>query len=248
MEYRVEELADASDVNVRLIRAYQSKGLLPPPRRDGRVAFYTTHHRQRLREIQELKAQGHSLLSIGRLLEPTRPTDTGAGSGVAENSFNLHEVSERTGVPTAILRSLESAGLIRARPSGGERAYTEADVQAVRLMLGLIGGGLPIDELIHIARKQSEALEKLAAGCVELFVTYGREPIHRAGLSQRQEAERVVAALRLMLQGTTSVVAYNFQRMVLNAAYDTIVERGTRSERAALRRELQRRLELPLGG
>ena len=36
--------------------------------------------------------------------------------------------------------------------------------------------------------------------------------------------------------------------MVVNAAHAAISERGTRSERTALRREMQRRFELPLGG
>ena len=37
--YRVEELAAAAGVSVELLRSYQTKGLVDPPRRDGRVAL-----------------------------------------------------------------------------------------------------------------------------------------------------------------------------------------------------------------
>ena len=39
-EYRLEELARVSGVSVRNIRAYRERGLLDPPRRDGRAALY----------------------------------------------------------------------------------------------------------------------------------------------------------------------------------------------------------------
>ena len=40
MEYRVEELAASAGVRVDTVRFYQGRGLLPAPRREGRVAFY----------------------------------------------------------------------------------------------------------------------------------------------------------------------------------------------------------------
>ncbi len=52
MAYRVEELAAAGGVSVELLRSYQTKGLLDPPRRDGRVALYDDRHLERLRTIR----------------------------------------------------------------------------------------------------------------------------------------------------------------------------------------------------
>ena len=40
MRYRVEQLASACDVSVDTVRYYQSRGLLPPPEKEGRVAWY----------------------------------------------------------------------------------------------------------------------------------------------------------------------------------------------------------------
>jgi hypothetical protein len=68
-----------------------------------------------------------------------------------------------------------------------------------------------------------------------------------ASLPQREEAERMVAALRLMMQAATALMTYNFQRMVLAAAQRAIETEGSQSERAALKRELERqRVELAI--
>ena len=48
MKYRVEELAAEAGITVELLRAYQSRGLLPPPRHEGRVAVYGRGHLRRL--------------------------------------------------------------------------------------------------------------------------------------------------------------------------------------------------------
>jgi DNA-binding transcriptional MerR regulator len=57
-EYRLEEIAKASGVNVRNIRAYRERGLLDPPRREGRSAFYGDHHLDQLTVISDLLRRG----------------------------------------------------------------------------------------------------------------------------------------------------------------------------------------------
>lgn len=60
MRYRVEQLAAACDVSVDTVRYYQSRGLLPAPAREGRVAFYDEGHAERIRRIRDLQAKGLS--------------------------------------------------------------------------------------------------------------------------------------------------------------------------------------------
>lgn len=69
MEYRVEELARLAGVRIDTVRYYQSRGLLPPPRREGRVAWYGDPHLERLRRIRGLREEGLSLDWIGRMLD-----------------------------------------------------------------------------------------------------------------------------------------------------------------------------------
>ena len=68
MEMRVEQLSVRSEVAVDTIRYYQSKGLLDPPRREGRVAWYGDGHLDRLARIRSLQQRGFTLATIVRLV------------------------------------------------------------------------------------------------------------------------------------------------------------------------------------
>ena len=47
----MEQLASACDVSVDTVRYYQSRGLLPPPSREGRVAWYGASHADRILQL-----------------------------------------------------------------------------------------------------------------------------------------------------------------------------------------------------
>jgi DNA-binding transcriptional MerR regulator len=65
---RVEELSARAGVSVDTIRYYQSKGLLPAPRRQGRVAWYDTDHLDRIARVRSLQSRGFTLATIVRLV------------------------------------------------------------------------------------------------------------------------------------------------------------------------------------
>ena len=240
-ELRVDELAAEAGVSVEVIRSYQSRGLLPPPRHEGRVALYGRRHVERLQAIRDLKTRGHSLKAIASLLE-SRPTREQPLAALAEGeTLSLVELSERTRVPPALLRSLEASGVLRPHQSGEERRYTAADVRAVRMLLSLVGGGVPMEEFMEVARVQLEASSAVAQGAVELFLRYVRTPLLDSGMPRKEEADRLVAAFRLMIQAASELITYNFQRTVLNLLQDELDRSGSPSERSALRRELTRR-------
>lgn len=242
-QYRVQEVADLAGITVELLRSYQSKGLLPAPRHEGRVAWYGERHLERLRLIRDLKERGYSLRAIERAVErgAEQPEEAAAVAELPEERLTLAELAERTRVPPAMLRSLEASGVLRPRRSGRKWWYTDADVSAVRMLLSLVGGGLPMEEFMRVASPQLDTAQVVADGAVELFMKYARAPLLEAGLPQREEAERMVAALRLMMHAATALMTYNFQRMVLAAAQRVVEEEGSQSERAALKRELERR-------
>lgn len=68
MRYRIDELAQAGKTTVRNVRAYQERGLLPPPQRDGRVGYYSAGHLARIRTITALLERGYSMGNIAELL------------------------------------------------------------------------------------------------------------------------------------------------------------------------------------
>ncbi len=66
---RVEELAGKAGVSVDTVRFYQKQRLLPPPVREGRVAWYTPDHLARMDRVKELRRRGFTLAVIRRFLD-----------------------------------------------------------------------------------------------------------------------------------------------------------------------------------
>lgn len=71
-EYRLDELARISGVSARNIRAYRERGLLDPPRRVGRSAFYDDYHLSQLRTINQLHRRGFSSAHIAEFFASMR--------------------------------------------------------------------------------------------------------------------------------------------------------------------------------
>lgn len=66
--YRVDDLAQASGVTVRNIRAYQERGLLHAPVREGRVVWFDETHLSRLRIITSMLERGYTTAHILEML------------------------------------------------------------------------------------------------------------------------------------------------------------------------------------
>jgi DNA-binding transcriptional MerR regulator len=241
--YRVDELAELGGVSVELVRSYQSRGLLPPPEHEGRVAWYDKRHLDRLRRIRELKGKGWSLRAIAEALgDGDRRglrgiVEAAVGPEGDDETFDLGVLAERTGVPPAVLRSFEASGVLRPRHDArGAAAYTSADVHAMRSLLSLIGTGVPMEEFMAVADVQLAAVQRVAQGTFELFLRYQREPLLARSLPARVEAERLAASLRVLVQSVSALLSYNFGRTILDVAQAYIDEHGTKAERAALAR------------
>ncbi len=63
------ELARLAGITVRTLRFYRERKLIPPPRREGRIAWYDDHHLARLRTIAALLERGHTLTGIAELAD-----------------------------------------------------------------------------------------------------------------------------------------------------------------------------------
>jgi DNA-binding transcriptional MerR regulator len=68
-EYRIDDLAREAGTSVRNVRVYQDRGLLPPPRREGRAGVYTEVHLGRLRLINQLLERGYTFAHIAEFFD-----------------------------------------------------------------------------------------------------------------------------------------------------------------------------------
>jgi DNA-binding transcriptional MerR regulator len=67
--YSIEELAAQAGMTARNVRAYRTRGLLPPPLRRGRVTRYDRRHLERLLDVQQLREAGVPLRMITEAAE-----------------------------------------------------------------------------------------------------------------------------------------------------------------------------------
>lgn len=246
MDYRVEALAAKADVSVDTVRFYQSRGLLPAPRREGRVAWYSDEHLERLGRIRRLQARGLTLATIARLLAgELDAADEALVTAVAADAddevlLTLDELAERTGIPIGLLQAVVKEGLLVPRRAGGHDRFTSADVTAGAAGLRLLEAGLPLPEVLDLARRHHAAMRDVAERAVELFDTHVRHPLRDSGLPDDEAAARLVEAFTTLLPATTELVTHHFQRTLLNVAQEHIERVGGAAELEAVNREAAR--------
>jgi DNA-binding transcriptional MerR regulator len=240
--FRVEQLAAACGVSVDTVRYYQSRDLLPPPRREGRIAVYDEEHAVRLREIRALQAKGLSLAVIARALrgdldraDRDLAAAVAAARGESEETITLEELAERSGAPLGLLRAVEPEALRLSRRVDGEDRYTASDVEFVRLAMRLLQTGLPLDELLDLAKDHHAAVAALAERAVDLFDRHVREPL-REGEGADAAGERVVEAFGELLPAVTALVAHHFRRVLLSAAEERLERPAPEPAPASARR------------
>jgi DNA-binding transcriptional MerR regulator len=223
----VEQLAAACGVSVDTVRYYQSLGLLPPPGREGRVAWYGPEHAERIRDVRTLQKKGLTLAAVKRVVQGElgrADADLAAavsaerGSAVAEELLTLEEFANRSGVPASLIQAVEREGVPFGRRVDGRDRYTAADIEIVRVALRLLEFGLPLNDLLTLAREANASMRGLADRAVELFDEHVRKPIRDTAASDDVAAQQMVEAFQELLPAVTQLVSHHFRRVLLEAA------------------------------
>lgn len=135
-----------------------------------------------------------------------------------EAHLTLAELAERSGLSLVLLETLAREGLLLPRVPGDPPRYTLADADAVRAGAALLEAGLPLGELLALAREYDHAMRAVATHAVDLFVRFVRDPVHGSSVDDDEAAERLVGAFRTMLPATASLVGHHVERLLLTAA------------------------------
>lgn len=198
-EYRIDDLARAAKTTVRNVRSYQEKGLLPPPRRDGRVAIYGEAHLARLRLINGLLERGYSLGNIAELVEGWESGQdlrallgfeaaiTNPFSAESPTTITLVELAKRFGTGNlGALSQAVASGMLEVH--GDEFRVPSERLLAVGVELHR--AGVPLSAIFSELKTLRRDLDKLASRFVELVTTHVFAPHLDAPLSGA-EAKRL---------------------------------------------------------
>jgi DNA-binding transcriptional MerR regulator len=156
-QYRIGDLAEASGVNTRNIRAYRERGLLDPPRRDGRLAIYSDVHLGQLRVINQLLAKGFTSSHIADFFSAMR-----AG----------HDLADLLGLQDVFSGSAAAADPPTPLPLDIDLADGEAPRMIATGLACAVGGQLMLvdPELVDIVSRAPDRRQYLAT-IVEVFAS-----------------------------------------------------------------------------
>ena len=248
MTFRIDELAAQTNTTVDTIRFYQGKGLLDPPRKEGRTALYSQDHVDRLTRIRDLKDKGFTLASIRHLLNgdvdeaDARLVDTMVGSTGRDGRRRLltvEELAARTGVSAPLLEAVEREGLIEAIEEGGQPFYTDSDATAIVRGLELLSSGLPLSELLSLAREHDQLMRQIAQRAVDVFIRFVRDPLIADDADADDAARRLVDAFNTMLPATADLVARHFERLLIREGLARLAASAGEAELHAVRNEVE---------
>jgi DNA-binding transcriptional MerR regulator len=229
-ELTVDELAARTGMTVRTLRFYAAEGLLPPPERRGRVAYYGLQHRMRLELIRELQDHGYTLAAIERVLDRI-PLDASAADFAMQAALLAPWTPERT-------EELDRGGL--ERRAGRRLAHQELELL---LALGIVertgrgrfrttpsslGMGLEMLDLpvsAAVLREAAAVIHEHAAavaeGLTEVFRHGVWEPFRRGETGDREQLAALARRLRpLVVQGLVSAFGHAADRAVRRAIAD----------------------------
>lgn len=190
----IDALAQSTGITVRNIRAYQARGLLPPPVVRARTGFYGPEHRARLELIKDLQGQGLKLEAIRRLFETTGGSTEQVLDFVRAvrqlfatepgQIVTTAELAERfaTAEP-GLLRRAVKAGVLR---EVGDGQYEDINPRLTEAGQACVELGIPLDRVLAVADQVRRHADAIAKVYVQLFLDEVWKPFDASGRPDEQ--------------------------------------------------------------
>jgi DNA-binding transcriptional MerR regulator len=203
-------------MTVRTVRFYASEGLLPPPRRQGRVAYYDQRHRLRLDLIRTLQEHGYTLSAIQRVLdripEDAPPAEYAVQSAVLAPWLpDQTEDVDRAALERRLGARLEDEQLDYLAAVGALVRRADGRFAVSPAMLGhaaeLMTLPVPPDVLRESAAIIAEHATAVANGLTELFARAIWGPYQRGEIDHEQVVAILDRMRPLALQGLLGAFA-----------------------------------------
>lgn len=228
----IEELAAEAQVATTTVRMYQAKGLLPGPRRDGRIGRYGPGHLARLRLIARLQDRGFSLAAIQQLVESWEaghslddilgfeqrlPGIVGSRDAVGVTLDELIARFPPGALTGEVMERARAQGLVSAGDDGMlSVSRTFLDVGAT-----LAAIGVPVVVLLAEQATLDATMDDVAARFVDVFQRHLRQRFPEEGIDDAQLRE--LAGLLEQLSDLARRVVDASLRAALSRAAEQVV-------------------------
>ena len=182
-EYSIDELARIAGTTVRNVRAYQDRGVLPPPERRGRKGIYSDVHLELLKVIGHLLDRGYTLSNIGELLEAVEQGHdlqqlmgleaaiASPWTGEIPKYFTIPQLSKLFGIKISLtnLGALDQAVKLGILQREGTRFRAESP-KLLHVASELTKMGIPLEDLLDILRMMRGNVQRVADELVKRIV------------------------------------------------------------------------------
>ncbi|HVT64101.1 MAG TPA: MerR family transcriptional regulator [Mycobacteriales bacterium] len=208
-EFRIDDLARAAGMTVRNVRAYQERGLLPPPMLKGRTGWYDDGHLARLRLIGRLLERGYTTAHITDFIATWEAGhDLGQTLGLeaallAPASGEIPEVLSRDDLAAMFggldLEAIEAAvrmGVIE--PADGDR-FRVRSPRLLRAGAELVAMGMPLLAVLDLGaqlRLRVQTVATLFVQAVAPTIVGDHEPGWVPADADMERIMRLVSDLR----------------------------------------------------
>ncbi|POM22990.1 MerD: mercuric resistance transcriptional repressor protein MerD [Actinomadura rubteroloni] len=248
--YRIDELARTAGTTVRNVRAFQERGVLPPPQRHGRTGVYDDSHLARIRLVVQLQERGYTFAVIAELISAwERGHDLGELLGLEKvltdpwtdeipGYVTLVELGElflpgETAPPpervAELLRRAEELGFVE--PAGDR--YRVPSPRLLNVGAELVAAGIPLEAVFDIAARLAGDCREIARRFVRLTVEHA-DLDDVAGYHDRTDLPdlaQLITRLRPLAQSAVhGLLARGMQAEVMTAFGERIEDLALREE------------------
>lgn len=232
-ELTIDQLAARVGLTVRNVRAYTSRGLLPPPRLVGRTGYYGPEHVARLLLVREMLAEGWSLAAVERTLAHAPHSASRAALALHRalltpflppepEELSVAELAERAGRPhdPHLVDRLVTLGVAERLPDDRLR-ITDPTMLAAGLQV--VELGVPPDALIDAQLRVDQLVREIARTYVEMFRENGWAQLSTASEHELDAVRGTIARLQTAsAQALLASFRTEMARAVEQAAHDEL--------------------------
>ncbi|MGH8927395.1 MAG: hypothetical protein ACRDWH_03520 [Acidimicrobiia bacterium] len=132
--------------------------------------------------------------------------------------LSLEELAQAANLSPALLEVVVREGFLTPVRGQPEPLYELSAADSLKAGLELVEAGLPLGELLDLARRTDRAMRPIAEQAVDVFARFVRDSVEANAQSDEEAVARLVSAFTTMLPATGRLIDYHFRRLLVEGA------------------------------